>query len=209
MGGEQPYLFYINDETTSQTENSFKNISSGIHSITVTDKNGCSAILSNVVVPAQNFKFTANIQDDTECLDHNGSVTIEVQEGTAPFSYALNDATATENNSFDNLAAGNYTIVIKDAALCTAELNITILQVNTNTSWASDVLPIIKTSCAVNGCHDGKTRIDYRLYSNAFKNAANIKQYTQDGRMPFDGLSLSQNQIDLITCWVNEGAPEN
>jgi hypothetical protein len=208
-GGERPHLFQLNHETVTQSESIFKNIPSGIHSITVVDKNGCSSTLSNIMVPAENFKFTADVQPDKECINHDGSITIEVQEGTAPFSFTLNDGQETANNSFTNLAAGDYSIVIKDAASCTAKLNITVQQANTNTSWTNNILPIIITNCAVNGCHDGKTRTDYRLYNNALKNAANIKLYTQDGRMPFDDLALSQSQIDLIACWVNEGAPEN
>jgi hypothetical protein len=208
-GGEHPYLFRLNNEVATQSESIFININSGIHSVTVIDKNGCSYTLSNIIVSAENFKFTAGIKDDNECINHNGSITIEVQEGTPPFLFTINDESETANNFFGNLKADIYAITIKDAASCITNLNITIEQVNTNTSWTNDILPIIKANCAVNGCHDGKTRIDYRLYPNALKNAPNIKLYTQDGRMPFDGLALSQSQIDLIACWVNEGAPEN
>jgi hypothetical protein len=75
-------------------------------------------------------------------------------------------------------------------------------------SWTSDIKPIIEKSCAISGCHNGITRTDLRIYSNAKKHAAEIKSLTRNRDMPFDG-SIPQSQIDLISCWVDDGALEN
>jgi hypothetical protein len=64
-------------------------------------------------------------------------------------------------------------------------------------------------SCALTGCHNGVSRPDLRIYANAKKYSYQIKEFTQDRSMPFDGPPLQQSEIDLITCWVDDGALEN
>ena len=76
-------------------------------------------------------------------------------------------------------------------------------------SWEKDILPIMKTSCATAGCHDGISRLDWTDYDEVKRYALTIKQRTKDRSMPFDGPPLSQEQIDLIACWVDAGAPGN
>lgn len=79
---------------------------------------------------------------------------------------------------------------------------------DTTVSWQNDILPVMITSCATTGCHDGISRRDWTNYSEVKQYAASIKARTQDKSMPFDG-PLPQDQIDKIACWVDNGAPEN
>jgi len=208
QGGVGPYTYSLN-AMAAQAIDSFSGLSSGIYSITVSDKNGCTSSLDNIAVLAKGFKFVAAIAEDTECLSNNGSVTINVEEGSAPFTYKIGDGNVSTTNTFNNLPPGKYVIEVIDAQSCTVKLSVTVPRGSSGTSWSTDILPIIKTSCAVTGCHDGKTRIDYRLYSNAKQNAADIKSNTIDKSMPFDGTPLTQDQINLISCWVDDGALEN
>ena len=76
-------------------------------------------------------------------------------------------------------------------------------------SWQNDILPIMETSCATSGCHDGISRLDWSDYAEVKRYATQVKQRTKDRSMPFDGPPLPQEQIDLISCWVDGGAPEN
>lgn len=77
------------------------------------------------------------------------------------------------------------------------------------TSWQKDILPIMEASCAGVGCHDGISRRDWTDYEEVKQYATAIKQRTQDRSMPFDGPPLPQEQINIIACWVDAGAPEN
>jgi hypothetical protein len=77
------------------------------------------------------------------------------------------------------------------------------------TSWQNDILPIMETSCAGAGCHDGISRRDWTDYDEVKRYATAIKQRTQDRSMPFDGPPLPQDQINIIACWVDAGAPDN
>lgn len=85
-------------------------------------------------------------------------------------------------------------------------------------SYASDVLPIINTKCAIvgdGGCHNGGNgpSRDWRVFSNVQSHAAEIKsRITRTpgtaGHMPKNG-SLSDEQISQISCWVDQGAQNN
>jgi hypothetical protein len=65
-------------------------------------------------------------------------------------------------------------------------------------------------SCAISGCHDGSVSSlpNFSNLSVIQANASMIKSRTQSGNMPKTG-SLTQNQIDLIACWVDDGALDN
>jgi hypothetical protein len=208
QGGKEPYVFRLNDGS-GQPGTSFPNLSSGIYTVTVRDKNGCEALLPNLVVLAEGFEFSATVLEDTQCVNGNGTVTVDVQKGNGPFLYKLENGSLSSNNVFTGLNTGSYTISIQDAGLCSVELNVVVPKGITGVSWSNNVLPIMKTSCAVNGCHDGKTRTDYRVFDNAKREAIQIKLLTKNKSMPFDGTPLTKDQIDLIGCWVDDGALNN
>ena len=208
IGGEEPYQFSVNGRP-EQSENIFTGLNSGIYSISVHDKNGCAASLNNIAITAAGFQFSTTVQSDTECLNHNGTILIDIQEGTPPYLYKINNGDFSENNLFSGLSSGQYTVEVKNAEPCTVRFAIVIPRGNTGVSWTNDILPIMKISCATNGCHDGKSRSDYRVYANVKKEAPRTKSFTQDGSMPFNEPPLPKNQIDQIACWVDDGAADN
>jgi len=85
-------------------------------------------------------------------------------------------------------------------------------------SYADDILPIINTKCAIvgdGGCHNGGNGADrdWRDFSLVQSHAMEIKnRITRTpgtaGYMPKIG-SLSDEQIRLISCWVDQGAQNN
>ena len=80
-----------------------------------------------------------------------------------------------------------------------------------NVSFIAEVNPIIQTKCATVGCHDatsankGGPFTNYNLIKDK---AFNIKAQVASRSMP-QGSSLSASQIQLISCWVNNGALNN
>lgn len=205
-GGKEPYTFTINGVVAEGPV--FENLSSGIYSIIVRDKNKCERLLENVAVLADGFSFEADVTEDSECLTGNGSITISVSEGVPPYSYKIGNGLFSDNNTFTSLQTGAYDLELKDGNGCTISLRITVPRGNTGTSFNDDILPMIKTHCAVSGCHNGITRTDLRKYSNAQKYASQIKSLTRSREMPFDGAPLTQSQIDLFSCWVDDGAED-
>lgn len=209
QGGKEPYKFQINNHPLQAT-GVFANLLPGIYSAKVIDANSCETLLGNINVTATGFVVSADVESDYLCIDGNGMVTVTVDDGQfPPYQYQMEGQTFSSNNIFTGLQKGNHVITVKDNSDCTVQLNVTIPHGNSGTSWTSDIKPIMEARCAVSGCHDGKYRPDLRLYDKAYFYRDLIRKYTQDGSMPFDGPKLSQNQIQLISCWVDDGAPQN
>lgn len=205
-GGQEPYAYSLGGLV--QSEAMFSGLSPGIYTVTVVDAHQCSVSVANVSVPAVGFTVTTELTPDTSCLEGTGGVTIEVADGTPPYQYRLADGPYGTSNVFPGLRRGTHALSVKDDSGCEVELQVTIPQGITGVSWKNDVLPIVKTSCALNGCHDGLVRPDLSRYDKAKFYAAKMKEFTQDRSMPFEG-SISQEEIDLIACWVDDGAPDN
>jgi SprB repeat len=205
-GGKEPYTFFLNDQVALSSN--FNNLSAGIYSIRIQDANGCDALISNITVMAEGFSFEAKIKGDSLCLEDNGSIEVDVSEGNPPYTYKIDDGVFADQNYFTDLGHGDHVVVVKDVNDCTISLNITVPRDTTGTRWLTDIRPIMVTYCALNGCHNGISKPDLRIYEKAKYYAGKIKSKTQDRSMPFDG-TLTQAQIDVIACWVDDGAPEN
>ncbi len=79
-------------------------------------------------------------------------------------------------------------------------------------SYASDIRPILDANCQVSGCHGSNASLpSWATYENVSANASLIKSKTSDKIMPppSSGGSLTDEQIQLIADWVDEGALNN
>lgn len=206
--GKEPYTFFLNDQTTGQATGEFSSLSAGIYSVSVKDGNGCIQSVDNIDIVGADFSFSNVLVADTECLGGNGEATINVVGGNPPYTYNITGSGFSDVNTFTGLSSGNHSIGVRDNSGCTVTLTITIPKGKSDTSWSNDILPIVQTSCAKSGCHDGASRPDLRLYANAKKYSAQMKSETKNKNMPREG-SLTQTQIDLIGCWVDDGALDN
>jgi len=94
------------------------NLPPGIYYLTTEDINGCQSTTSFAIVAPQ--QLTANLTTvSTKCALNNGAISITAQGGTSPYTYSNNGGVSFQsNNEFKNLAAGNYTIVVKDNHNC-------------------------------------------------------------------------------------------
>lgn len=74
-------------------------------------------------------------------------------------------------------------------------------------SFLMNIQPIINAKCIM--CHNGTVQTpDFRSYAAIKANAARVKELTAARIMPKEG-SLTNEQIKLIGCWVDNGAPDN
>jgi len=84
-------------------------------------------------------------------------------------------------------------------------------------TYTSDIKTILDASCAKSGCHDA-TSMANNINLSTYTSARNVSQGNRflgavqhkSGFMPMpqDGPKLSQDKIDLLTCWVQNGSPE-
>jgi hypothetical protein len=206
-GGKLPYNFYLNGSLKAGGH--FESLPPGIYTVTVSDLNGCDSILTNISVHADGFLFTPIFEADTECLTDNGEVTIVVSDGNPPFQFRIDGGAFGNENTFADLSHGVHTVEVKDNIDCVISLHVSVPRGETDVSWTNDIKPIMEEYCATSGCHNGISRSnDLRKYPTAKFYSKSIKSKTQDRTMPFDG-TLSQYQIDLIACWVDDGAQFN
>jgi len=206
-GGKEPYSFFINDQAVGA--NTITDLTAGSYSVRVTDANHCSASVDNISILASDFSFATNIQPNTSCLAGNGAVTINVESTNPPYTFQLGNGSFTSNNVFGGLKTGNHSITVQDNSNCRVTLSVSIPRGFSGTSWANDIKPIMEKHCATSGCHNGVSRsTNFREYASAKTYASSIKSKTRDKSMPFDG-SLTQSQIDIISCWVDDGALQN
>jgi hypothetical protein len=207
-GGKEPYNFFINEDLIGSSAQ-ITSLTTGSYSVVVKDANNCTASVDNIAILAEDFSFTTTLQPNTSCLSGNGSIIVEVVEANPPYTYKLGNGNFSSENFFTGLTSGNHNITVQDGNNCTVILSISIPQGTTGTSWVNDIKPILEKNCAMSGCHNGVSRSnDFREYASAKSYAKSIKTKTQDRSMPFDG-SLAQNEIDLIACWVDDGALQN
>lgn len=81
-------------------------------------------------------------------------------------------------------------------------------------SFNLHVLPLANAKCAISGCHNGGTGIaDFTSYAGLSNAAQNIKVRIQlpssnSLYMPQGG-TLTQEELDIFLCWIEDGAQNN
>ncbi len=126
-GGTSAYSYVIElpdgSNTASQSTGVFTGLDQlGLHTITVTDANGCTETDTfTLVAPATPVASILPSSDVCFNSSVSGSATIEVgaTSGVAPYTYRMGTGTFTTSNTFTNLTPGNYTFEIRDANGCT------------------------------------------------------------------------------------------
>ncbi len=124
-GSGAPFSYNINGGTF-QTIGTFTGLAAGTFIVAVKDNAGCikatTVILTNSIGPTLTVFPSA-----TSCGLTNGTVTVITSSGgTPPYEYSTNGTIYQTSNLLTNLAAGNYTIYIKDALGCFSSIPTTI-----------------------------------------------------------------------------------
>ncbi|MDF0717688.1 cytochrome c [Muricauda sp. 334s03] len=73
-------------------------------------------------------------------------------------------------------------------------------------SYMDDIKIIIANNCL--SCHSGTQFPDLRTYQGVSTNAGIVKTQVVNRTMPIGG-TLTNDEIELISCWVDNGAPNN
>ncbi|MDZ7879800.1 MAG: PKD domain-containing protein [Saprospiraceae bacterium] len=172
-------LQYALNNGAYQTSNVFSNLAAGTYTVTIKDANGCTATQQvSVTNSGSAASITSVTPQSATCGSSNGSLTV-VATGTG-LQYALNNGTYQTSNVFSNLAAGTYTVTIKDANGCTARQQVSV----TNSGSAASITSVTPQS-ATCGSSNGSltvvatgTGLQYALNngtyqtSNVFSNLA-------------------------------------
>jgi hypothetical protein len=124
-GGEPPYDYLldglVNVLDTSQSAVTFNNVSSGQHTITVTDNTGCTQTLQVYVNESSSLNYSLY---NTSCGNgSNGSITAFISSGEPPFTYVWspNVPNNPQQIQVSGLTAGTYNVTIIDSNGCSLQ----------------------------------------------------------------------------------------
>lgn len=126
-GGGGGYLYLWDDGSESEDVES---LSPGVHSVKVTDANGCTAAKTFVVGTSVNISISA-VQVKPDCNESNGSIDVSVSNGTAPYTFAWSNGATTED--IQDVGSGLYTVTVTDGSGCSTKSSFFLRDNNTLT----------------------------------------------------------------------------
>ncbi len=113
-GGTPPYAYKWNDNI--ETMNRI-NLSSGDYTVTISDVNQCTIVLSTYIFEPAFLRFTKDVQKPKCDYSKDGSISILPNGGILPYSYIWSNGSTI--NSINNLSQGQYTVTVTDLNGCT------------------------------------------------------------------------------------------
>jgi hypothetical protein len=124
-GGTSPYSVTVNGVTHAGVTSSttFTGLATGTYPATIADAHGCSGSATGVLVGQPSAITASAAGTNPECSDGTGTITVTASGGTGTLTYSKDGTNFQSSNQFTGLAAGNYTITVKDANGCTATTN--------------------------------------------------------------------------------------
>jgi hypothetical protein len=108
LGGTAPYV-----------GNGIFTVASGVQTFTVTDANGCNAQTTVTITEPAPLVATSSATD--ELLGADGTATVNVSGGTAPYTYSWTPG-GESTPSISGLVAGLYMVTVTDANGCSVTL---------------------------------------------------------------------------------------
>ncbi|MFS4455345.1 T9SS type B sorting domain-containing protein [Maribacter sp. 2304DJ31-5] len=143
-GGAGGYQYAISPNLNQfDTINTFTDLAPGDYTIIAQDQNGCFEHLNYTITEptALTVSFTSTPEI---CVDsEDGTITLTIGGGTAPYSTALNSNNDTDfvqdRVDFLDMAAGDYLIFIRDANGC--ETN-TVVNIAAGVNLNAEVVPV-------------------------------------------------------------------
>ncbi|MBI1227417.1 MAG: T9SS type A sorting domain-containing protein [Bacteroidetes bacterium] len=143
FGGTPPLNFQWSNSTGTYnaTSPSISGLAAGEYNLTVTDENGCSTVLSQILVdqPSPISLAALGFQQPSCNGQSNGSITVTAEGGTAPYSYVWNNGGS--GSTLSNIAAGSYTVTVRDQKSCIFNQSINLTQPQPISITASEIHP--------------------------------------------------------------------
>jgi hypothetical protein len=99
-------------------------LNSGDYTISVTDANGCVRIVNENVPLVTGPEITINTSPITCVQPNSGGLSLSLNGGLAPFTYAW--STGSDEAELSNLEAGTYQVTVTDANNCTSTAMVTL-----------------------------------------------------------------------------------
>jgi uncharacterized protein (DUF2141 family) len=147
----QPPFTYLWD--TGASGNTITGLTAGGYSVTVTDGYGCQLSKSATVVNVSQLGFGTFTSTPPNCFDADGTISLTVTGGTAPYYYSASTGDVlisySQTYTISGLSSGEYGFSVTDAGLC--QLNVTTSITSVNSISSVSVNTTNSTCSSVNG----------------------------------------------------------
>ena len=125
FGGTPPFNYQWEN---GSTDGLIRDLANGIYPVTVIDDNGCIKLDTHVVVSPDRLEANVAVEDVTCFGQGSGSISLEPVGGQGPFAFSFNGGDFLNINERNGLAAGPYTVTIRDGNACLYD---TLIQIGT------------------------------------------------------------------------------
>ncbi|MDG2450656.1 MAG: hypothetical protein P8M34_13500, partial [Saprospiraceae bacterium] len=115
--GGSGFLYSINGGSTTQSSNTFTNVSGGNYNIVVSNSDGsCPETYPTITVinESQGTIVSVDASNPTDCGLSDGTITIQANEGSSNLEYRLDNGSWQLSNTFNNISAGTYNASIRN-----------------------------------------------------------------------------------------------
>lgn len=213
--GGTGFTFRLNNGSF-QASGTFSNLAAGTYTVTARTSEGCEGSAQFTVGTTNAcagtvINVTAAATTATPCqTPANGTITVTAT-GSDGLTYSIDGTTFQAGNTFSNVAPGNYTVTVRNAASCTQTATVTVGATAAG-SLFSAVKAVVQANCL--SCHNASNTnggMNWAVDCNIVANSARIKARAVDAHgtaqqmppPPAAGLSAADRQ--KITDWIAAG----
>jgi len=149
--GVSPYSYTL-DNGNAQDSNTFTNVGYGTHTILVTDSNGCTVEIKDIII-AEQLTAIAEVTKPLDCTNSpNAQITIRASKGTPSYTYEVSTNGGTSfasigSNIYPADKAGSYIFRVTDSKGCSV--------VTSAVTVSAKLEPTATAKGTDPKCHDG------------------------------------------------------
>jgi len=128
-GGSGGYQYAISPNLDQfDDENVFDELTPGDYTVIAQDQNGCFVELQYTITQPEVLEMTGTTLPEICAGNDDGSATVIITGGTAPYSTSFGDNTNFVQDQVDflDLAAGSYIVYVRDAMGCEENIVVTV-----------------------------------------------------------------------------------
>ena len=200
---------------TYQSSGTFSNLVAGTYTVTAKSSQGCLGTKSVTLTATNpctntNITITSAIVNVVPCSTtaNNGKITVTAS-GSSGYTYNINGGAYQASNIFNNLAAGTYTVGVKDLNGCTKTASAVVGTAARGPLFA-EVRTLITNRCGGSSCHmNGGNKAGYNFDNDcsivtawsAIRSSCVTSNSMPNSPQP----QLTAAEKQKITDWINAG----
>jgi gliding motility-associated-like protein len=178
-------LSYSLNEEAFQTQNTYADLAAGDYEIEIEDTEGCEVMLSFSIADSELLEAGTTEVTEASCGQATG--TAQLSANAIGINYSLDNITFSENNTFENLLAGDYTAYYQLTEDCTISAAFTIPE--------SEVSCEIYVPSAFSPNNDGFNDV-FKAYSETEVILTKMQVFGRWGELIYDVKNLSTKDLN-------------